>query len=208
MDLRKASMDIMTREFRWCIEEAIKQHPNVIDVKIVRGNVVTAHDYARRILIKARKEGFYKYTAEQIKKLKPPIRVHYCNGGIAFSGTRRRELDLSHWDNYKLPFQVLPADDARWVTLAVNPSKDEIYTLADLMVRSILECPIELRTKFSVKEVEDAVDLNGDQVHVFKNGRCIMLWPRREEQVKVTPVWERTREKTKGKKLAHERNEL
>lgn len=197
MDLRKASMDIMRREFKWCIEEAIKQHPNVIDVRIVQGNVVTAHDYARRILIQARKHGFYKYTAEQIRKLRPPIRVHYFGEGIAFSGTRRKEVDTSRWDNYKLPFAVLPAVDARWVTLAIEPTKDEIYTLGDFLVRGVLPSPIELRTKLSIAEIENALDLNGAQIHVFRNGRCTMLWPQREGLMTAETMAAQARRKAK-----------
>ena len=130
--------------------------------------------------------------------------MHYSSIGLAFSGTRRREIDLAHWDDYKMPFIVdlMPVEDARWVTLAVNPSVDEIFTLAELLARGVLPNPVELRTKFTLLEVERAVDLYGAQIKVFKNGRCVMLWPKRVSEPAAEPVWDKARRKTKGKKLA------
>lgn len=200
MNLRKESMIVYTRNFKPYLEMAIRNHPTVITVKIVRGNVVTAHDYARRVLIQSRRIGIGKYTAAQIRRLRPPIRVYYSTVGIAFAGVKRRNMRPTHWDEYKTPFDVLEAEDNRWVTLAIEPSADEIHTMGGLMAKGVLPNPIELRTRFTPLEVERALDIYSGKVRVFKNGRCTMLWPRQVTDEKPVPIWERVRRAANAKR--------
>lgn len=182
MDLRSASFEILQKELKPFIELAVERHPQVIDIKVKRGNVVTAHDYARRILIKARKQGIGKYSADEIKALKPRLRIYFCKEGIAVAGLKQKIKTPAHWDNYKLPFKALPPDDARWVTLVVNPSKEEVQLLMSMLVRSIFESPIELRTKFTLADLKEMAGTHANQIHFFRTGRNTMLWPKRTEE--------------------------
>lgn len=177
MNLRVETMRVLEKEFRPFIEHAIAKHPMVVDMKIVRGNVVTAHDYARRILIRARKFGLGKYTAAQVRACKPPLRVHYWAHGICFSGTNRKQEPA-----FRKPFTVVPAEDGegRWLTLAVNPSQEEIRALARLLLKGVLVSPIEIRSsefmEASVKYILNGIDDTRNACHVFKHGRNVMVW--------------------------------
>jgi len=191
VNLRTETMRVLEKEFRPFIEHAIAKHPMVVDMKVIRGNPVTAHDYARRILIRARKFGIGKYTAAQVRACKPPLRVHYWAHGICFSGTNRK-LEPA----FRHPFTIVPADDGegRWLTMAVNPCADEILLLARLLLAGVLVSPIEIRSpsldhKGVASILEDHLDLEG-ACHVFKHGRNVMIW---RKVVEVEPV-------AKGKK--------
>lgn len=181
MDLRSASFEILEKELLPFFELAVERHPQVIDVKIKRGNLVTAHDYARRILIKARKNGIGKFTSDQVKALKPRLRIYYCKEGIAIAGLKQKIKTSKHWDNYKLPFKALPPEDARWATLAIDPSGEEVRIMASMIVRGVLPGPIEIRSKLTLPEVKIFAEESLKQIHIFKTGRNIMLWPRRQE---------------------------
>jgi hypothetical protein len=177
MNLRVETMRVLEKEFRPFIEHAIAKHPMVVDMKIIRGNVVTAHDYARRILIRARKFGIGKFTAAQVRACKPPLRVHYWAHGICFSGTNRKQEPA-----FRKPFTVVPAEDGegRWLTLAVNPSVDEVRALARMLLKGVLVSPVEIRSaiiddKVAVDLLEQVSDLRGT-CHVFKHGRNVMIW--------------------------------
>jgi hypothetical protein len=177
MNLRNETMRVLEKDFRPFIEHAIAKHPMVVDMKVTRGNVVTAHDYARRILIRARKFGIGKYTAAQVRACKPPLRVHYWAHGICFSGTNRKQEPA-----FRHPFTLVPAEDGegRWLTLAVNPCADEILVLARLLLAGVLVSPIEIRSavfnEVTVMAIFDnSVDLEG-AFHVFKHGRNVMVW--------------------------------
>lgn len=162
------------------MELAIERHPQAIDIRVKRGNVVTARDYARRIIIKARKEGVGKFTADQVKALKPRLRVYYVGQGICIAGMKQKYAIPKRWDNYKPPFEIEPMDDGRWITIAVMPSKEEIVTMASLIKRGILENPVELRTKFTPTEVKKILADSNQELQIFKVGRNIMLWPERK----------------------------
>lgn len=178
-------MRVLEKEFRPFIEHAIAKHPMVVDMKVIRGNVVTAHDYARRILIRARKFGLGKYTAAQVRACKPPLRVHYWAHGICFSGTNRKQEPA-----FRRPFTVVPAEDGegRWLTLVVEPSPSDIQTLTHFLLRGVLVSPIEIRsTAYDEKAVAKMIE--GAQVHVFKHGRNVMIW-RKVADVGPLPVSE------------------
>lgn len=180
MDLRSASLEIMQKEFKPFLELAVERHPQPIDIKVKRGNVVTARDYARRIIIKARKEGIGRYTAEQVKALKPRLRVYYVGNGICIAGLKQKYAVPKRWDNYKPPFEIESLEDSRWVTIAVMPSKEEIVTMASMIKRGIFENPIELRTKFTAPEIKKILADSNQQLQIFKVGRNIMLWPEKK----------------------------
>lgn len=189
MNLRVETMRVLEKEFRPFIEHAIAKHPTVVDMKITRGNVVTAHDYARRILIRARKFGLGKYTAAQVRACKPPLRVHYWAHGICFSGTNRKQEPA-----FRRPFTVVPAEDGegRWLTLAVNPCTDEILILARLLIAGVLVSPIEIRSndlddKAVAKILDKMADTEG-ACHVFKHGRNVMVWRKTVEVEPATPA--------------------
>lgn len=177
MDLRSASFEIVQKELKPFFELAIERHPQAIDIRVKRGNVVTVRDYARRILIKARKEGIGKFTADQVKAVKPRLRIYYVNNGIAIAGIKQKYSVPKRWDNYKAPFEILPLDDGRWITIAVMPSKEEIVTMASMINRGVFENPVELRTKFTSPEVKKILADSNQELQIFKVGRNIMLWP-------------------------------
>lgn len=182
MDLRKASFEILEKELKPFVELAIERHPSVIDIRVKRGNVKTAHDYARRVLIKARKSGFGKYTSEQITSLKPRLRVYFCKEGIAIAGLKQKIKVSAHWDKYKLPFDVMPAEDQRWTALAVMPSPEEIAQLAKMVATGIFESPVEVRTKHTLPMIKKYAGQHAVALHIFNTGRNIMLWPKRTEE--------------------------
>lgn len=180
MDLRSASLQIIEKELKPFLELAIQRHPQPIDIKVKRGNIVTAKDYARRILIKARKEGFGEHSAEKIRCLRPRLRVYLSKGGITLAGMKQKYSIPKRWDNYKIPFDAMPNEDSRWVTIAVSPTQSQIVQLADLLVRGVLENPVELRTKLTPKEVRALI--GPLDIQVFKTGRNVMIWPKKESE--------------------------
>lgn len=177
MDLRTASRQINEKELKPFLLEAIKRHPRPVDFKIIRGNIVTARDYARRFLVRVRKEGIADLSAEQFNRLKPSIRVYINDQGLTFAGFTKKTVGPSYWDNYKFPFEIMRSEDARWTTLAVNPTETEIKFLFDLMTRGVLPAPIEVRTKFTVKEIQAMTP----GAHVFLIGKNRMIWPRKQK---------------------------
>ena len=179
MDLRRESFEVLSRDLGPFLIEAIKRHPNPVDFRVLRGNVVTVRDYTRRMIISARRHGIGKYTAEQVLALKPRLGVYYSSGGICITAIHAKYMKRMQWDNYSIPFSVAEEKDARWTSLAVNPSEAEISSLADLLSRRVLEYPVEIRTPFTLLQVKKIVnDRKVDNVHVFKFGRNVMLFPR------------------------------
>lgn len=179
MDLRTASRTIIEKELKPFLLQAIKVHPNPVDIKVVRGNIVTVRDYARRFLINVRKHGLDKMTTAEFDAIRPRIRVYLNSDGITFAGLNQKRMESTHWDNYKFPFDIIPLEDARWTTLAVKPTEAEIKELAALMVRGVLPSPIEVRTNFTVQQIKTLVP----QTHIFKLGKNIMVWPRAKEKI-------------------------
>ena len=181
-NLRSSSVEIICRELRPYLERAIEIHPNPVDIRIVRGRPATVRDYVRRLLIKARAEGIGKFTAQQVCALKPRIRVYFCSGGISLAGIDIKYKVPIYWDNYQFPFKLLPQEDARWTTLAIKPSPDELLALIRLLNNGVIESPIEVRGNFTRDEITSL--LRKDKIKgikVFKIGRNMMLWPPQKE---------------------------
>src|ERR1700744_718205 len=176
MDLRSASFEIAQKEFRPFFEMAIANHPTTIDIKVKRGNPVTARDYARRILIRANKEGYGSFSAEHIRSLSPRLRIYYCDGGIAIAAIKRRHYVTSRGDDYKFPFELYHKDDGRWVTMAIDPSAEDIRMMGVLLLKGVLFNPIEIKSKFTMAEISKILK-NTKEVKIFKHGRNIVLWP-------------------------------
>lgn len=174
MDLRTASRDIIEKELKPFLLQAIKSHPKPVDIKVVRGNIVTVRDYARRFLIRVRKEGLDKITAAEFNKIKPTIRIYLNSGGITFAGINQKRINSDHWNNYKLPFKVVKSEDARWTTLAVNPSEAEIKQLGLMLVGGVLP-PIEMRTSFTPLQIKNIV--GHPEIHCFVLGKNKIIWP-------------------------------
>lgn len=177
MNLRKTSFQIIERELKPYFIEAIKFHPKIIDIKVVRGNPVTVHDYARRILIKARKEGIGPYSAERIAALQPRLRIYYSSGGIAITAAKQKRSISKKWDQYQPPFDVLPDEASRWPLKIANPLPEDIISLIRMLEAKILSTPLEIHSKVSLatwRQILCDAKLLG--YHLFQSGRNIMLW--------------------------------
>jgi hypothetical protein len=177
MDLRRGSFEINAKEFRPFLLEAIRRHPAPVDFRITRGNIRTACDYARRFLSDAYKNGVGKLTADEFNKIRPRIRVYLNDDGLTFAGLNQKRVECAHWADYQFPFKIVPSSDARWLTLAIEPSADEIRALAALLLKGVLPSPIELRTQLTPEALKQIVP----GVHVFKLGRNLVIWPQKEK---------------------------
>lgn len=179
MNLRKTSFQIIERELKPYFFEAIKFHPKTIDIKVIRGNPVTVHDYARRILIKARKEGIGSYTAEHIQGLQPRLRIYFSSNGISIAAAKQKRAISLKWDDYQPPFDVLPDEAARWPLKVSDPSPAHVINLVRMIEDKILNIPLEIHSKISLEAwhqvfYETRPSLKG--YNIFRSGRNIMIW--------------------------------
>jgi len=185
MNLRKTSFQIIERELKPYLIEAIKFHPKIVDIKVVRGNPVTVHDYARRILIKARKEGIGSYSAEHIQGLQPRLRIYYSSGGISITAAKQKRSISKKWDQYQPPFDVLPDEAARWPIVVKNPWSEQIVSLVQMMESKTLNTPLEIHSNINLATWQQVLkDAGLDGYHLFKSGRNIMVWGKLKYRLK------------------------
>jgi len=176
MNLRKTSFQIIERELKPYFLEAIKFHPKTVDIKVVRGNPVTVHDYARRILIKARKEGIGPYSADHIQALQPRLRIYYSSGGISIAAMKQKRVISKEWDKYDPPFDVLPDDSARWPMVINNPDNFNLQMILAMRESGVIQSPLEIhgRSIADVRKIVSNSENNG--LSIFQSGRNVMIW--------------------------------
>jgi hypothetical protein len=168
MHLRQASFEVVCRELRPHLLYAVRHHPTIVDLKLLQGNPVTARDYAKRVIKRARQEGIGNCTADRFRRLAPRIRVYYTQDGIALGAIKRKSPD----HDYFPPLNLKRIETSRWPILMLNPTRAEILNLAAMLKRGALVGPLEIRTKESKANIQKLI---GSDFHVFTNGKTVIV---------------------------------
>lgn len=170
MHLRQASFEVVCRELKPHLLYAVKHHPTIVDLKLLQGNPVTARDYAKRVIKRARSEGIGDCTADQFRRLAPRIRVYYTQDGIALGAIKRKSPAKS--DEYSFALKIKRVETSRWPTIVRNPNPAAIRNLSEMLLAKVLVSPLEIQSPWSRQEIEKMV---GEHFHVFTNGKTVIV---------------------------------